>query len=82
MGKYDRLAEHLRDERRAEFTMSFHQIERIIGAALPNTAANPLWWTGEDKATGKVQLRAWRNAGYRARLHAGRKVRFSKLKDQ
>jgi hypothetical protein len=79
MAKYDPLREHLRSETRSEFTMSFREIETIIGAALPGGAHRALWWANGGNLDGaNVQRWAWRDASFTARLHAGRKVKFKK----
>lgn len=81
MGKYDPLRDHLKRQRTADFEMSFAEIERLIGAMLPNSAARPQWLannvTGPD--TTHVQRNAWRDADYDAFLIAGRdRVRFER----
>ncbi len=58
--------------------MSFGDIERVLGALLPNSAARPEWWANEtDPRTTHVQCRAWLDAGYKAFLLRGAdRVRF------
>jgi hypothetical protein len=74
--KYDPLRDFLRTKSRGEFTLSFAEIERILGGSLPKSAATPQWWSnvlGSDHP----QKRAWQSAGFDAFLVAGsRKVRF------
>jgi hypothetical protein len=80
MGKYDPLRDYLRQQSAAEFTLSFREIEKILVDALPTSAFRPQWWANEVSAnTSHVQRRAWRDAGYHAYLHAGRKVRFKRI---
>jgi len=78
MGKYDPLFGHLRRQQASEFEMSFAEIERVLGAHLPNSANLPQWWANvTDASTTHVQRRAWGAAGYDAFLIAGRdRVRF------
>ncbi|MBW3558326.1 MAG: hypothetical protein KY449_00955 [Proteobacteria bacterium] len=80
MGKYDPLTGELRRARAAEVILSFRQIERVIGAMLPNRARRPEWWANEtDQRAGSVQSRAWLDAGFRAYLIPGsEQVRFQK----
>ncbi len=50
-----------------EVELSFPDIERIIGAMLPNSAARPQWWANElSQESRHVQRRAWQEAGYDA----------------
>jgi hypothetical protein len=78
MGKYDRLHHHLRRQRLEALEMTFAEIERCIGAMLPNSAQSPQWWAnGEDAQTRHVQRKAWGDAHYDAVLIAGaERVRF------
>ena len=80
MGKYDPLYKYLRRKSAPEIEMSFPQIERVLGAMLPNSAARPQWWANEtDTTSAHVQRRAWRDAGYDAFLIAdAERVRFKR----
>ena len=80
MGKYDPLHRYLRRKGKPEIEMSFAEIERVLGAMLPNSAARPQWWANESNATSaQVQRRAWHDAGYDAFLIAGaERVRFKR----
>lgn len=80
MGKYDPLAAHLRRQRVKQVTMSFRDIERLLGALLPNSASRPEWWANEaDPRSRHVQCRSWLSAGYHAFLVRGAdRVRFEK----
>jgi hypothetical protein len=81
MAKYDPLRDYLRRQRTGEFELTFVEIERLLGAMLPNSASRPQWWanvTSPDQAS--VQRNAWRDAGYDAFLIAGRdRVRFRRV---
>ena len=44
MNVYDPLRDYLRAQKRAEFVLSFEQIEEIIDAALPRAAHRASWW--------------------------------------
>ena len=80
MAKYDPLCGHLRRQRQAELELTFTEIERILGAMLPKSAARPQWWANETgPGTTHVQRSAWRDAGYDAFLMVGKdRVRFSR----
>ncbi len=43
MSKYDPLSGHLRRQRQDELELSFAEIERILGAMLPKSAARQQW---------------------------------------
>jgi hypothetical protein len=72
MAKYDPLGRHLKRSKSAVLELSFSDIERIIGAMLPNSASLPQWWENETAERGHVQCRAWREAGYDAFLLKGK----------
>lgn len=80
MAKYDPLHIYLRRQRAGELELSFVDIERILGAMLPNCAAQPQWWANETCADERhVQSRAWRTAGYDALLIVrADRVRFTR----
>lgn len=80
MGKYDALSGHLRRQTADEFDMTFTEIERVIGAMLPKSAARPQWWANvTDPDTTHVQRLAWGDAGFDAFLIAGdERVRFKR----
>jgi hypothetical protein len=80
VGKYDPLSEYLRGQSQTEITLSFRQIEKIIGGSLPDSAMMAWWWGNDGGSqTAQVQRLAWTRARYHATLHAGRKVRFRKI---
>ena len=73
MGKYDRLKIYLKRRPMKQLEMSFLEIERVIGDALPNSANLPEWWADENSPLrSHVQLRAWREAGFEAQLVSGK----------
>jgi hypothetical protein len=80
MSKYDPLSGHLRRQRQDELELSFAEIEGILGAMLPKSAARQQWWANTtDPYTSQVQRKAWRDAGYDAFLIAGKdRVRFKR----
>lgn len=78
MARYDPLSRYLRRQSAAELELSFAEIETLIAALLPKSAARPQWWANEKSADSThVQKRAWADAGYDAFLIAGRdRVKF------
>ena len=80
MGKYDPLRELLRINGAPSFMLSFDEIEKAIGGALPASAReHQAWWSNE--AGGRhVQSNAWMDAGYRVERvdQIARHVRFVK----
>ena len=62
MAKYGPLERHLSERRDEACTLTFSQIETIIGAPLPASAkAHKPWW-GNDST--HVQARSWMRAGW------------------
>jgi hypothetical protein len=47
LGKYDPLRDYFRTQARSDMTLSFREIEKIIGAPLPNNALRARWWANE-----------------------------------
>ena len=64
MSKYEPLADYLRSLRRDTCSLSFLDIERIIGCALPASAREHRSWWGNDRT--HTQARAWMLAGFGA----------------
>ena len=60
--KYDPLADYLAALTVDEVTLTFAEIEAIIGAPLPPSARLRTWWAN---TAGSAQARAWRSAGWR-----------------
>jgi hypothetical protein len=48
MGKYDALGTHLRKQRKDRVSLSFDEIETILGFRLPNSARSYRAWWAED----------------------------------
>ena len=75
MGKYDPLRDYLRQQPKPEVTLTFEEIERIIGKRLVPAAKSPspfkraAWWADGLSPTAALQQRcAWREAGFTAHL--------------
>jgi DNA-binding transcriptional regulator YiaG len=63
--KYFHLHEHLRQSAADELTLTFAEIELVIGAKLPSSArTRRAWWS--NRGRGAVQAQAWMSAGYHA----------------
>lgn len=65
--KYEPLELHLRaispDTR--ELTLSFSEIERILGASLPASAKfHRPWWSNQKDSKARPQAHAWLSAGF------------------
>ena len=84
MNVYDPLRDYLRAQKRAEFVLSFEQIEEIIGAALPRAANRASWWDSLRSPDIQMpQREACLAAGFVAtRMPDGQSVRFRKKKSQ
>ena len=81
MNVYDPLRDYLRAQKRAEFVLSFEQIEEIIDAALPRAAQRASWWETLRSPQEKMpQREACLEAGYIATRQAdGKSVKFKKM---
>lgn len=63
MSKYTPLADHLRASGREALTMTFAEIEEVIGGNLPPSAfSHRAWWS--NNPTNNVMTHAWLEAGY------------------
>ena len=84
MNVYDPLRDYLRAQKRAEFVLSFEQIEEIIDAALPRAAQRASWWETLRSPQEKMpQREACLAAGYVAtRMPDGGSVKFKRLKKE
>ena len=67
--KYDPLAAYLLALPAAEVTLTFVEIEAIVGAPLPPSAWQSFYWTRSTRSWGP-QHRPWTRAGWRVvRVH-------------
>lgn len=61
--KYQPLLEHLSRSDRLQVTLTFAEIEALLGEKLPPSARNKRgWWSNRSK--GALQATAWMTAGY------------------
>ena len=63
MGKYDRLTRYLSGLSDGEVSMSFEEIERVLGVPLPASKQYPAWWS--NNPSNNVMTKAWLEAGFR-----------------
>ena len=64
MSKYKPLERHLRASGKPRLSLTFSQIERMVGSPLPASARRyPAWWSNSEGS--HVQAQAWRDPGYR-----------------
>lgn len=82
MNDYEALRDYLARQTLAELTLSFGEIEEIVGHALPRAAQRASWWDSLRSPQERMpQREACLAAGYAAtRLPDGKGVRFSKMK--
>ena len=74
MHKYRPLKDFLDRHRVAVLTLTFPELERILGFLLPASAAHPWWWAVVEKAGRPT---AWSAAGFQACLdNRSQKVTF------
>ena len=63
MGKYEPLADHLRDLGYGQVRMKFEEIEKVLGFPLPPSSRNHrAWWS--NNPSNNVMTHAWLDAGY------------------
>ncbi len=79
MGKYDPLGNYLRKQRMGRVPMTFIEIERLIGAKLPNSQRYPAWWS--NNPFNNVMTQVWLDAGFKTEEVdvKARKVVFRKV---
>lgn len=70
-GKYRPLYAALVENRTADPTFSFCEIERILGLALPASARRYSAWWRNDASSGHSHARAWLS-GRQAQVNLGR----------
>lgn len=64
MGKYSPLQSFLADHSAQEVPMTFEEIEKLVGGALPPVALkHRAWWS--NNPSNNVMTKAWLNAGYK-----------------
>ncbi|MBB5745723.1 DUF7662 domain-containing protein [Brevundimonas variabilis] len=81
MAKYDPLCHYLARQKSGTVSLTFTEIERLIGGMLPKSALRDDWWADLAEPDPKhVQKRAWRAAGYTAvRVPGQDRARFDRV---
>lgn len=79
MSIYDPLRDYLQRQTGSRFTLSFTEIEKILGRPLPASANRPQWWANVRATQTHNQREAWRKAGYNAFLEGASRVRFERV---
>src|SRR6201991_4816061 len=82
MGKYEPLGQFLRNQRTAEVSMTFREIEKVTGVKLPPKAQHHrAWWS--NNPDNNVMTRVWLDAGFESAQvdMAGRKLVFRRVAD-
>jgi hypothetical protein len=81
--KYEPLEEYLRNSGKNEITLTFNEIESILGRPLPPSASDHRpWWSNPRDSRTASQQSAWLNAGYRVAsvsLGSPGSVRFERV---
>jgi hypothetical protein len=78
--KFEPLYDFLMKETRADFILTFEEIEEILGFGLPRSAHRAEWWDDGTAEHPKMQAEAIRQAGYDSRrMPDGVTVRFRKF---
>jgi hypothetical protein len=78
--KFEPLYDYLMKETRADFVLTFEEIEEILGFALPRAAHRAEWWDKDTPEHPRDQAQAIHQAGYDSRRASdGGKVRFRRI---
>ena len=82
MGKYANLGDFLRSQQSAAIPVTFKEVERIIGHALPRSARYPAWWS--NNPSNNVMTKIWLEAGFKTEQVdvEGRKLVFRRVEQK
>ena len=80
MARYDPLHDELFRDGRPKITMTFDELERLVGPLPPSALNHDRWWANEDHHTTRhVQCKAWGAAGYSVSVdRASRRANFTR----
>jgi hypothetical protein len=62
MSKYEQLGRYLSRQKQSHLSMTFGEIERIVGRNLPPSKKHRAWWS--NNPNNNVMTRQWLTAGY------------------
>lgn len=82
MSKYQPLQDYLANSKSNSISMTFSEIEEVLGFKLPESSHKyRAWWS--NNASNNVMTEAWMNAGFITEEVdlAGEKLKFSKAND-
>jgi hypothetical protein len=78
MSKYDPLQDYLSEKTASTVTLTFSNIEDLIGALPPSARKYLVWWRNNDSS--HQQCRAWGEVGYDAHPDlCGQQVTFRRI---
>lgn len=82
MGKYEPLTAFLAERTETEVPMTFAEIERVTGHALPASKRYPAWWS--NNPANNVMTKAWLTAGYQTERVdiSGERLVFRRVTDR
>jgi hypothetical protein len=81
VSKYDPLGSYLRQQNAEFVPLRFEEIERIVGAQLPERSQRyPAWWS--NNPNNNVMTKVWLDAGYRSEQVdiSGRRLVFRRVR--
>lgn len=61
--RYDPLGEFLKNQRAASVTLTFTEVEELVGALPPSARRHGAWWSNNPAM--HPQAEAWLDAGWR-----------------
>ena len=82
MSKYENLGEFLKSQKNSAISMTFAEVERVIGHKLPRSARYPAWWS--NNPSNNVMTKIWLEAGFKTEQVdiEGRKLVFRRAVSQ
>lgn len=82
MGKYEPLTAFLAQAAKTEVPMTFAEIERVTGHALPPSKQYPAWWS--NNPSNNVMTKAWLAAGFQTERVdiGGERLVFRRMTDR
>jgi hypothetical protein len=80
-GKYEPLGQYLRQQKTRLVSMTFTEIERVVGCKLPKSQRYPAWWS--NNPNNNVMTKVWLDAGFESEQVdvEGRKLVFRRVRE-